>query len=96
MKGWLPRRADSFEKFDKIGQGTYINVYHARDLEEGKIVALKKVRFDNLEPESVRSLGAVIIYNKDNAWNDQFSDTRLLLKILPKYYRISFALWCKH
>ncbi|KAJ7566925.1 hypothetical protein O6H91_02G124400 [Diphasiastrum complanatum] len=54
IKGWIPRRADSFEKLDKIGQGTYSNVYKARDLDTGKIVALKKVRFDNLEPESVR------------------------------------------
>ncbi|KAL1563714.1 putative serine/threonine-protein kinaseisoform X2 [Salvia divinorum] len=43
IKGWVPRRADSFEKLDKIGQGTYSNVYRARDLDEGKIVALKKV-----------------------------------------------------
>ncbi|GMH25544.1 hypothetical protein Nepgr_027387 [Nepenthes gracilis] len=53
IKGWVPRRADSFEKLDKIGQGTYSNVYRARDLEQKKIVALKKVRFDSLEPESV-------------------------------------------
>lgn len=53
LRGWLPRRADLFEKIDKIGQGTYSNVYKARDLESGKVVALKKVRFDNLEPESV-------------------------------------------
>jgi len=38
----------------QIGQGTYSNVYKARDSLSGKIVALKKVRFDNLEPESVR------------------------------------------
>ena len=37
----------------QIGQGTYSNVYRARDLDQKKIVALKKVRFDNLEPESV-------------------------------------------
>ncbi|KAK1323038.1 putative serine/threonine-protein kinase [Acorus calamus] len=43
IKGWVPRRADSFEKLDKIGQGTYSNVYKARDLETNKIVALKKV-----------------------------------------------------
>ncbi|KAK4402016.1 putative serine/threonine-protein kinase [Sesamum angolense] len=36
-----------------IGQGTYSNVYRARDLETGKIVALKKVRFCNMDPESV-------------------------------------------
>ncbi|KAH6795690.1 hypothetical protein C2S51_036676 [Perilla frutescens var. frutescens] len=60
IKGWVPRKADSFEKLDKIGQGTYSNVYRARDLDEGKIVALKKVRFDNLEPESVRFMAREI------------------------------------
>lgn len=60
IRGWLPRRADSFEKLDKIGQGTYSNVYRARDLDQGKIVALKKVRFDNLEPESVRFMAREI------------------------------------
>ncbi|CAI9295110.1 unnamed protein product [Lactuca saligna] len=60
IKGWVPRKADSFEKLDKIGQGTYSNVYRARDLDHGKIVALKKVRFDNLEPESVRFMAREI------------------------------------
>lgn len=53
--------ADTFEKIDKIGQGTYSNVYKARDTVTGKIVALKKVRFDNLEPESVRFMAREII-----------------------------------
>lgn len=44
----------------QIGQGTYSNVYRARDLEKRKIVALKKVRFDNLEPESVRFMAREI------------------------------------
>ncbi|XP_028553542.1 probable serine/threonine-protein kinase At1g54610 [Dendrobium catenatum] len=60
IRGWVPRRADSFEKLDKIGQGTYSSVYRARDLGNGKIVALKKVRFDSLEPESVRFMAREI------------------------------------
>ncbi|XVE80135.1 hypothetical protein DITRI_Ditri14bG0115100 [Diplodiscus trichospermus] len=60
IRGWVPRRADSFEKMDKIGQGTYSNVYRARDLDQNKVVALKKVRFDNLEPESVRFMAREI------------------------------------
>ncbi|XP_052207383.1 probable serine/threonine-protein kinase At1g54610 [Diospyros lotus] len=60
IRGWIPRRADSFEKLDKIGQGTYSNVYRARDVDQGKVVALKKVRFDNLEPESVRFMAREI------------------------------------
>nr|QYW07108.1 cyclin-dependent kinase like 9 [Dimocarpus longan] len=58
---WTPRRASTFEKLDKIGQGTYSNVYKARDLLTGKIVALKKVRFDNLEPESVKFMAREIL-----------------------------------
>ncbi|KAL2522741.1 metal tolerance protein 8 [Forsythia ovata] len=41
----------SFTNTDVVG--TYSTVFQARDLESGKIVALKKVRFDNFEPESV-------------------------------------------
>ncbi|XP_071693437.1 probable serine/threonine-protein kinase At1g54610 [Rutidosis leptorrhynchoides] len=64
LKDWTPRRANSFEKIDKIGQGTYSNVYKARDLITGKIVALKKVRFDNLEPESVKFMAREILILK--------------------------------
>uniref|UniRef100_A0A6V7Q7K3 [RNA-polymerase]-subunit kinase n=1 Tax=Ananas comosus var. bracteatus TaxID=296719 RepID=A0A6V7Q7K3_ANACO len=60
VRGWLPRKAESFEKLDKIGQGTYSTVYKARDLETGKIVALKKVRFANMDPESVRFMAREI------------------------------------
>ncbi|CAJ2628615.1 unnamed protein product [Trifolium pratense] len=61
LNGWTPRKADTFEKIDKIGQGTYSNVYKAKDLLTGKIVALKKVRFDNLEPESVKFMAREIL-----------------------------------
>ncbi|KAK9045743.1 hypothetical protein V6N11_051651 [Hibiscus sabdariffa] len=58
---WTPRRANTFQKLDKIGQGTYSNVYKARDLVTGKVVALKKVRFDNLEAESVKFMAREIL-----------------------------------
>ncbi|PNT65323.1 hypothetical protein BRADI_4g40416v3 [Brachypodium distachyon] len=54
IEGWLPRQADSFDKIDKIGQGTYSNVYRARDRETGRIVALKKLQFNSMDAESVR------------------------------------------
>lgn len=60
IKGWVPRRADTFEKLDKIGQGTYSSVYRARDVLNNKIVALKKVRFDNLDAESVKFMAREI------------------------------------
>ncbi|KAI4379033.1 hypothetical protein MLD38_016437 [Melastoma candidum] len=61
LNGWIPRQANAFEKIDKIGQGTYSNVYKAKDMLTGKIVALKKVRFDNLESESVRFMAREIL-----------------------------------
>lgn len=61
INDFSPRRASTFEKLDKIGQGTYSNVYKARDLVTGKIVALKKVRFDNIEPESVKFMAREIL-----------------------------------
>ncbi|XAR71270.1 Cyclin-dependent kinase [Bertholletia excelsa] len=61
IDGWLPLRADQFEKMDKIGQGTYSSVYRARDVETNKIVALKKIRFDNFQPESVRFMAREIL-----------------------------------
>ncbi|KAL9661214.1 hypothetical protein QQ045_026036 [Rhodiola kirilowii] len=60
INGLVPRRADTFEKLDKIGQGTYSNVYKAKDTLTGKVVALKKVRFDNFEPESVKFMAREI------------------------------------
>ncbi|XP_027073545.2 protein IMPAIRED IN BABA-INDUCED STERILITY 1 [Coffea arabica] len=60
IAGWLPLRSDSFERLEKIGQGTYSSVYRARDNETGKMVALKKVRFDNFQPESVRFMAREI------------------------------------
>ncbi|CAI0378521.1 unnamed protein product [Linum tenue] len=61
INGWIPRRLDSFEKLEKIGQGTYSSVYKAHDLESRKIVALKKVRFANMDPESVKFMAREII-----------------------------------
>ncbi|KAG4166211.1 hypothetical protein ERO13_A13G117200v2 [Gossypium hirsutum] len=60
VKGWQPRRSDSFEKLEKIGEGTYSSVYKARDLVTGKIVSMKKVRFINMDPESVRFMAREI------------------------------------
>ncbi|KAK6128865.1 hypothetical protein DH2020_037382 [Rehmannia glutinosa] len=61
IDGWLPMRSDKFKRLEKIGQGTYSDVYRARDVETGKIVALKKVRFDNFQPESVRFMAREIL-----------------------------------
>ncbi|XP_026395958.1 probable serine/threonine-protein kinase At1g54610 [Papaver somniferum] len=60
LVGIIPKSAESYEKLDKIGQGTYSNVYKARDRETGQIVALKKVRFDTSEAESVRFMAREI------------------------------------
>ncbi|XP_011100264.1 probable serine/threonine-protein kinase At1g54610 [Sesamum indicum] len=61
IRGWIPRKADTFEKLDKIGQGTYSSVYKGRDLLHNKVVALKRVRFDNMDPESVKFMAREIL-----------------------------------
>ncbi|CAK8539282.1 unnamed protein product [Lathyrus sativus] len=60
IKGWVPRRADTFEKLDQIGQGAYSSVHKAVDRETGKYVALKKVRFSSGDVESVRFMAREI------------------------------------
>lgn len=47
--------------FEQIGHGTYSNVYKARDRDTGKVVALKKVRFDTSEPESIKFMAREIL-----------------------------------
>ncbi|EOA13066.1 hypothetical protein CARUB_v10026066mg [Capsella rubella] len=61
LVNWTPRRASTFEKLEKIGQGTYSSVYKARDLLNNKIVALKRVRFDLSDLESVKFMAREII-----------------------------------
>ena len=60
IDGWTPLKWEYFERFEKIGRGTYSSVYRARDLRTGRIMALKKVRFDNSNPESVRFMAREI------------------------------------
>uniref|UniRef100_A0A1U7YEN6 Probable serine/threonine-protein kinase At1g54610 n=1 Tax=Nicotiana sylvestris TaxID=4096 RepID=A0A1U7YEN6_NICSY len=64
LVGLVPKTADSYDKLAKVGQGTYSNVYKAKDRKSGKIVALKKVRFDTSEPESVKFMAREIIILK--------------------------------
>ncbi|PNT62458.1 hypothetical protein BRADI_4g03713v3 [Brachypodium distachyon] len=45
----------------QVGQGTYSSVFRAWDLDGGRAVALKKVRFDASEPGSVRFMAREII-----------------------------------
>lgn len=49
------RHVELYEKLDKIGQGTYGDVYRARDTESNEIVALKRMRIEKFKdglPES--------------------------------------------
>ncbi|XP_031279793.1 cyclin-dependent kinase C-2-like isoform X2 [Pistacia vera] len=44
---WGSRSVNCFEKLEQIGEGTYGQVYMAREIKTGEIVALKKIRMDN-------------------------------------------------
>ncbi|EPS68289.1 hypothetical protein M569_06479, partial [Genlisea aurea] len=61
IEGWLPLRSEQYERLEKIGQGTYSDVYRARDLKTGRIVAVKKVKFDSFKPDSVRFMAREIL-----------------------------------
>ncbi|XP_022140643.1 probable serine/threonine-protein kinase At1g54610 [Momordica charantia] len=61
IKGWLPKHASNFIKLEKIGQGTYSSVYKARDVIQDKLVALKRVRFDNQDTESIKFMAREIL-----------------------------------
>lgn len=51
----------NFLHFRKIGQGTYSNVFRALDLGTGLMVALKKVRFDIFDSQSVKFMAREIL-----------------------------------
>ncbi|KQK11300.1 probable serine/threonine-protein kinase At1g54610 [Brachypodium distachyon] len=62
LRGWAPRSAEAFQKLEKIGSGTYSNVYKAIEVESGGVVALKKVRVDGVgEAESARFMAREIM-----------------------------------
>ncbi|KAA0062043.1 hypothetical protein IC582_026121 [Cucumis melo] len=61
IKDWLPKRASNFVKLEKIGQGTYSSVYKARDIIQDKVVALKRIRFDNQDAESIKFMAREIL-----------------------------------
>ncbi|CAI0396362.1 unnamed protein product [Linum tenue] len=61
LAGVVRKSAEDYVKLDKVGSGTYSNVYKARDRESGKIVALKKVKLDTSEPESVKFMAREIM-----------------------------------
>ncbi|KAL3527719.1 hypothetical protein ACH5RR_012375 [Cinchona calisaya] len=44
---WGSRSVECFEKLEQIGEGTYGQVYMAKERQTGEIVALKKIRMDN-------------------------------------------------
>ncbi|XP_047946666.1 probable serine/threonine-protein kinase At1g09600 [Salvia hispanica] len=60
VHGWTPRSPRSYQKLNRIGQGTYSTVYRGRDLTTNKIVAMKLVRFSNMDPDSVRFMAREI------------------------------------
>ncbi|KAJ3707684.1 hypothetical protein LUZ61_011389 [Rhynchospora tenuis] len=47
VPAWGSRSVDCFEKLEQIGEGTYGQVYMAKETRTGEIVALKKIRMDN-------------------------------------------------
>ncbi|PNX90448.1 cyclin-dependent kinase [Trifolium pratense] len=66
---WPPcgsrRSVDCFEKLELIGQGTHGQVYMAREIQTGEIVALKKIRLENKrEGFPISAIREIRILNK--------------------------------
>eukprot|EP01103_Thecamoeba_quadrilineata_P018569 TRINITY_DN711_c0_g1_i1.p1 TRINITY_DN711_c0_g1~~TRINITY_DN711_c0_g1_i1.p1 ORF type:complete len:541 (+),score=51.22 TRINITY_DN711_c0_g1_i1:56-1624(+) len=47
INGWGSRTVDMFEKLEQVGEGTYGQVWKAKNKNSSEVVALKKVRMDN-------------------------------------------------
>ena len=64
------RSVERYERLDQIGEGTYGQVYLARDRETGEMVALKKIRMEN-EKEgfpitAIREIKLLKLLNHEN------------------------------
>ncbi|CCG83246.1 Cell division control protein [Taphrina deformans PYCC 5710] len=71
---------DRYQKLEKVGEGTYGVVYKARDLENnGKIVALKKIRLED-EAEGVPStaIREISLLKEVNDSNNESNCVKLL------------------
>ncbi|KAG7541828.1 Protein kinase-like domain superfamily [Arabidopsis thaliana x Arabidopsis arenosa] len=61
LLGWIPDRESNFEKQEQIGGGTFSKVFKARDLLRNKTVALKRIRFDLNNSESIKCIAREIM-----------------------------------
>ncbi|KAL8255095.1 hypothetical protein R6Q59_033316 [Mikania micrantha] len=61
LNGWLPRRIDTFKNLGKIGEGNHSIVYKARDIPTGRVVALKKIKCDHSDPETIKTMAMEIV-----------------------------------
>lgn len=59
--GWTPCPANNYQKLDKIGRGTYSNVYKGREISTNRTVALKCVRPNGLDPQSIEFMAREIV-----------------------------------
>jgi cyclin-dependent kinase 12/13 len=59
--GWRPRLISSYQKVSKVGQGTYSTVYKALDLHRNVTVALKKIRLESMDRESLEFMAREIV-----------------------------------
>ncbi|XP_074345480.1 putative serine/threonine-protein kinase At1g09600 [Apium graveolens] len=58
LREWIPRKLKSFQRLRQIGEGSH--VYQALDLENQRIVVLKKIRVNIWEPETIRFMSREI------------------------------------
>lgn len=57
-------RSETYEKLDKLGEGTYATVFKGRSVLTGKIVALKEIRLEHDEGTPCTAIREVSLLRK--------------------------------
>jgi len=82
--GGCRRIEDAYERINHLGQGTYGDVFRAKDRETGEIVAVKRIKMetDNKEGFPITALREIKILSKLAASDEKINDELLRANII--------------
>jgi hypothetical protein len=79
-------------QLDKIGEGTYGNVYKARDTTNGELIALKKIKFQN-DDEGIPSTAIREVCLLKELHHDNIVEVRVHPPTMPRSSGCYFSIW---